>query len=170
VGSENRRWWAGGAAGALALALLGIGVALLLRPSSPQASARARQYTASQACLLTDSRGIADSLAATVWAGMEDASLATHAKVTYLSTDGPATTANAIPYANSLIERRCNVILAIGAPQIGALSQIASRTPKAYFVIVGSGTSFATANLKTVGLSADTRSQVKQTVESLVNG
>jgi hypothetical protein len=57
----------------------------------------------------------------------------------------------------------------VGAPQIGALSQVAPRTPKAYFVVVGNGTSFATANLKIVGLSADIRSQVKQTVEALVN-
>jgi basic membrane lipoprotein Med (substrate-binding protein (PBP1-ABC) superfamily) len=165
----DRRWRAAGAAGALALALLVAGIVLLVSPASPQAPVRARQYTTSQACLLTDSRGITSPPAATVWAGMEDASLATHAMVTYLSAYGPATAANAIPYANSLIERHCDVVLAVGAPQTGALSQIAPHTPKAYFVIVGSGTNFATANLKTVGLSADTRSQVKQTVEALVN-
>lgn len=167
---ENRHWWAAGAGGVLALMLLCAGIILLVNGNSQQAPVRARQYAASQACLLTDSRGITSPQAATVWAGMEDASLATHAKVTYLSTFGPATAANAIPYANSLIQEHCDVVLAVGAPQTGALWQLAPHTPKAYFVIVGSGTNFVTAdNVKTVGLSADTRSQVKQTVETLVS-
>jgi hypothetical protein len=40
------------------------------------------------------------------------------------------------PVRELLIERRCNVILGVGAPQVGTLSQIAPRTPKASFVIV----------------------------------
>lgn len=165
---NDRRWLAAGAAGLLAITLLAIGVTLLATGNS-QPVPRARQYTASRACLLTDSHGITAAPAATVWAGMEDASLDTHAKVTYLAANGPATAAHAVPYANSLIEQKCDVILAVGGPQAGAIAQVASRTPATTFVVVGSGTSFATANLKTVGLSADTRGQVKQTVESLVN-
>lgn len=165
---KERRWRTTAAVAVLALALACAGVILLLvRPGSQQASARARQYTSSQACLLTDSRGITSPPAATVWAGMEDASADTHAMVSYLSADGPATAANAIPYANSLIERRCDIILAVGAPQAGALTQIAPRTPKANFVIIGSGTAFAAANLKTIGLSSGTRGQVKQAVEAI---
>lgn len=158
----DRRWWAG----VLALVLLGIGAVALLIPGSPPT--RARQYTARQACLLTGPQGITEAPATTAWAGMEDASLATRAKVIYLSDYGPATAASAIPYANSLIERHCDVVLAVGAPQASALSQLAPRTPKTQFVIIGDGTKAKAANLTTVGLSAETRNQVKQTVESFV--
>jgi basic membrane lipoprotein Med (substrate-binding protein (PBP1-ABC) superfamily) len=164
-----RRWQAAGAAGLLAIGLVAVAVTLLARGSSPQVPTHASQYTASTACLLTGSRGISAAPASTVWAGMEDASLATHAKSTYLTVNGPDTVANAVPYANSLIEGGCDVVLAVGTSQTGALTQIATRNPKTNFVIVSDSTGFATANLKTIGLAADTRGQVKRTVESLVN-
>lgn len=164
----ERRWLAAGTAGLLAIALAAA-VALLVRGNSPQAPTRASQYTASTACLLTDSHGINAAPASTVWAGMEDASMATRAKATYLTVNGPDTAANAIPYANSLIEERCNVVLAVGTPQTGALIQIATHNPKTSFVIVGNSTASATANLKTISITANTRSQVEQTVAALVS-
>ncbi|HUN30605.1 MAG TPA: hypothetical protein VMU95_01195 [Trebonia sp.] len=166
----DRRWLAAGAAGLLAIALAAGAVALLAgRSSPPQVPTRASQYTATTACLLTDSHGISAAPASTVWAGMEDASAATHAKATYLTVNGPDTAANAIPYANSLIEERCDVVLAVGTPQAGALTQIAIRNPRTSFVIVGNNAVSATANLKTISISGDTRSQVEQTVAALVN-
>ena len=165
----DRHWVAAGAAGLLAIALAAAAVVLLARGNSAQVPARASQYTASTTCLLTNSHGISAAPASTVWAGIEDASTATHAKATYLTVNGPDTAANAIPYANSLIEERCNVVLAVGTPQTGALIQIASRNPRTSFVIVGNSTAFATANLKTIGITASTRSQVEQTVAALVS-
>jgi hypothetical protein len=164
----SRRRHPAAAAGLPAAALLAAGVTLGACGSSPQAPPPARQYTAQAACLLTGPGGITATPASTVWAGMQDASRATHAKVTYLAVNGPATT-SAVPYANALIEQHCNVVLAAGAPETSALTQIAPRTPKTYFVIVGNITAFATANLKTIGLTPDTRSQVDQTVQALVN-
>jgi len=163
------RWQAAGAAGLLGIALMAVAVTLLVSGNSPHVPTPASQYSASTACLLTDSHGISAAPASTVWAGMQDASLATHAKSTYLTVNGPDTAANAIPYANSLIEGGCTVVLAVGPPQTGALTQIAGRNPTTNFVIVGDSTDFATVNLKTIGLAADTRSQVEQAVESLVN-
>lgn len=163
----ERRWLAAGLAAA---ALVAAGVTVFVRGHSPQGPADARQfYSASSVCLLTDSRGITALPASTVWAGLEDASLATHAKVTYLTVNGPATAARAVPYVNSLVEQHCNVIVAAGAPQVSALTEVAARTPKTNFVIVGDSTVFATANLKAVGLDSNTRSQVAQAVEALVN-
>lgn len=166
AGQARRRRLTAGAAVLFATVLA---VVLAACGNSTQTAAATRQYTASQACLLTGSRGISSQPAATVWAGMEDASQATNAKVTYLAVNGPATTDNAIPYANSLIEQHCGLVLAVGTPQTSAISQIAARTPKTNFVIVSSETDFSTANLKTVSLAADTRNEVKQEVESLVN-
>jgi hypothetical protein len=147
------------------VALLGIG------GSGPQSQARTRQYSAAQACLLTGSDGVSGKPAATVWAGMEDASRATSAMVTFLPVAGPATAAHAVPYANSLIEQHCNVIVGVGTAETSALSQSAARAKGITFVLVGSTTVVSTAaNLRAVGLSADTRSQVAEELGSLLNG
>jgi basic membrane lipoprotein Med (substrate-binding protein (PBP1-ABC) superfamily) len=169
VNFSNRRWWAAGGAGLLAAALAAAGAILLGSGGSPaQVTAAQRHYTAEQACLLTDSHGIAARPASAVWAGMEDASRATSAKVTYLMVEGPPTTADAIPYANSLIIQHCTVVLAVGAPQTSAISAVAPRTPATAFISIGSDTAFATGNLKTIGSTADTEAQVKQALEPLL--
>lgn len=170
--AENKSWPRATVIGVLALGLVAAGIALFaIYQGGPQVSERARQYTASQACLLTGPKGLVDPQTATVWNGMEDASLATHAKVTYLAVNGPATASNAVPYANSLIEQHCGVILAAGAPQAGALSQIAPRTPKTRFVILGNGSSLDfSSNLQTIRRTANTRAQVAQAVEALTSG
>jgi len=110
---------------------------LVATASRPGASppARARQFLAFTACLLTDSRGVAGSPAAQVWAGMQDASLATHAKVEYLPAYG-TTAAAAQPYLTSLIQRSCGVVLAVGAPQVSAVTAAAGRYPSVRFVAI----------------------------------
>jgi hypothetical protein len=108
---------------------------LVATASGPGATppARARQYLAFTACLLTDSRGVAASPAAQVWAGMQDASLTTHAKAEYLPVYG-STAAAAQPYLTSLIQRSCGVVLAVGAPQVSAVTADAGRYPSVLFV------------------------------------
>jgi hypothetical protein len=64
---------------AAVLAVLGTAVGLgvrMLWPSTTQAP-RTRPYLAFTACLLTDDQGAAGMAAGPVWAGMQDASLAT---------------------------------------------------------------------------------------------
>lgn len=162
--TSSRTRWAVGTAGALVIAAAI--AALLINSRTPgQPAVRARQYTAHQACLLTDAHGITTPQAAAVWAGMEDASLATHAKVIYLQTAGPATVGNTIPYANTLIQRHCDMILATGDPQTAALAHIAHTAPGIRFVLLHPSTAAIEKNLTTLSPSPATRSQVAHTVE-----
>lgn len=163
----TRRRLLTGAAGLFVTAAVVVGV-ILHGGRTPPAPSRASLYSASTACLLTDSRGVGAAPASTVWAGMQDASVATHAKVTYQTVNGAATTANAIPYANSLVEEDCDVVLAVGDPQTSALTQIAERNPKTNFVIVGGSTASAEANLKAIGLSPSTRGLVEQAIAAVM--
>ncbi len=136
--SVFRRWWVWAGA---AVVVLGALVAWLVWPAPPEPPPRARQYLEFTACLLTDAQGLAGPVAAPVWAGMQDASLATHAKVQYLTVSGDATVGNALPYLSSLVQRRCAVVLVVGPAQVEAVRVDASRYPQVRFVVVGgSGT------------------------------
>lgn len=132
----GRRWLGLGgvmvvaAAVAFGLWALGGGPAV---PSS--AAVRARVYGSFQACLLTGPRGIVGAPAAQAWAGMEDASLKTRAKVSYLTVSGPATEANAMSFLGSLLVRKCDVIIASGAPEQAAVLADASRFPDVRFIV-----------------------------------
>ncbi|MEV5752125.1 hypothetical protein AB0L00_30270 [Actinoallomurus sp. NPDC052308] len=126
----------------LAAALAGVAVvvaatAWALWPSGPPP--RTRQYLAFKACLLTDSTGLSDKQAASVWSGMEKASLKTRARVQYLPAFGPKTLANTQPYLRSLFQRRCDVILAVGEAPVSAVTAEAARHPKTRFVVAGPG-------------------------------
>jgi hypothetical protein len=79
----------------------------LVWPSSPgvPGADRVRQYLAFRACLLTGARGITGGDAAAAWSGMQQASLATRAMVSYLPVLGPATRTTAVPYLASLAHR-----------------------------------------------------------------
>jgi hypothetical protein len=68
---------------------------------------------------------------------MEDASLATHARVQYLPVTGEATVGNALPYLNGLLQRRCSVLVAVGPAQVDAVNSVAGRYPAVKFVVVG---------------------------------
>ncbi|MEU7059927.1 BMP family ABC transporter substrate-binding protein [Streptomyces sp. NPDC046197] len=160
------RWITGSAA---VLVVAAGAVAFWPGGGSDAPQVRARQYTSSQACLLTDDRGIAGRQAAAVWAGMEDASLATHGKVSYLQVTGPATVPNAIPYANSLLQRHCDMVLGVGAAQAGAVVQVAQKASRARFVVVGGGGGPTRPNVTTVGLSAGTRKEVAHVVEAALH-
>lgn len=139
--------------------------------SAGTAPSRARQYSAHKACLLTDARGISADRARTVWAGMEDASAATHAKVQYLSTAGPATPANAIPYANTLVQRHCDIIVATGEAQAGALRRLSGSASATRFLVVDAAknaTDRTSRNLEILRDSRSVRSDVRMRVEAAV--
>jgi basic membrane lipoprotein Med (substrate-binding protein (PBP1-ABC) superfamily) len=68
---------------------------------------------------------------------MQKASLATHVKVQYLPVNGPPTTANALPYLASLIQRRCDLILAAGTAPVNAVAADAARFTKQHFAVIG---------------------------------
>src|SRR6266851_438255 len=133
--SARRRFLTGG--GAAALVLLAAG--LLLWPSSSgDTTSGAREYLASfTACLLTDSHGLAPTETALVWRGMENASLATQAKVEYMPVMSGSTAAAAAPYLASLLQRHCNVVVATGPAQVAAVRAQARRFPSVQFVVPG---------------------------------
>ena len=100
-------------------------------------SARARAYENVDACLLTGARGLSDPAAAQAWAGMEAASQATSARVSYLAVTGPATVAAAEPFAGSLLVQGCKVIVASGAAERAAALAEAGRFGSVRFVVTG---------------------------------
>lgn len=97
-------------------------------------------YGAFSACLLTDSGGVAGGSAKAAWSGMEQASLVTHAKVSYLAVAGAATAGDAAPYLASLASvavRRCNLIMAAGVAQASVANADARRFGSVRFVVIG---------------------------------
>jgi basic membrane lipoprotein Med (substrate-binding protein (PBP1-ABC) superfamily) len=127
----RRRWLAV----AVAALIVAAGVAWLAWPSEP--APRAREYLQFTACLLTDERGITGPEATPVWAGMQDASLATRAKVQYVSVSGPQTVDNAVPFLASLAQGGCDRVFAVGPVPVGAVARSAAQFPKVRFVVVG---------------------------------
>ena len=132
-----RRWWVWAVAAAVVLVAV---LTWALWPSGEPAP-RARPYLEYTACLLTDGQGVAGQPAAQVWAGMQDASLATHAKVQYLPVIGEETVANAAPYLASLVQRQCRVVVAVGSAQVAAVVADAVKYPGVRFAVVGGGVS-----------------------------
>jgi hypothetical protein len=57
--------------------------------------------------LLRGAQELSDPVAAQAWAGMEDASKATSARVSYLAVTGSATEVAAVPFVGSLLVRGC---------------------------------------------------------------
>ncbi|MFJ3337627.1 hypothetical protein [Streptomyces sp. NPDC086766] len=158
------------AAGAVAVvaALVVAGVLLLGhddRPPIPET--RARHYTETDACLLTGKDGITGTTAARVWQGMQDASLATHARVSYSQVSGEQSVGNARPFLNGMLQRSCDVVLAVGRPETTAAAQSAPRYAKVGFVLVGGGDRSG-GNVTTVGAGDGVRADVAAAVERAV--
>lgn len=76
--------------------------------------------------MLTGPDGLAGSQAAAAWAGLQKASLRTHAKVQYLAVTSGTTARSAAPYLASLATRHCGVVVAAGAPQVAAVGAVAA--------------------------------------------
>jgi hypothetical protein len=72
-----------------------------------------------------------------VWAGLEQASLATHAKVQYLPVMSGSTEAAAEIELSTLMQRHCRVVLATGAAEVAAVDAQASHYPSVRFGVAG---------------------------------
>lgn len=143
------------------------GVTAIFWPSGDE-EPRARQYRDVVACLLTDDKGLNSPAAASVWAGMQDASLATLARVQYLEVDGAQTAKNAETFLASLAHGKCVLVLAVGEAPIGALTDGAERFPQTKFVAVGTGKS--ASNVSVLEVSDDSvRIEVKKLVTAAVS-
>lgn len=133
---------------------------------------RARHYKHVDACLLTGKEGItAGTTAAEVWKGMRDASLKTHARVSYVPVTGEQSTANARPYLDGLLKRSCDVVLAAGKPEVTVAAQTAPRYQEVDFVLVGdAGTVPTTGKNIIVARTGDgLRTEVARAVEREVH-
>lgn len=106
-------------------------------PRVQPAPARARVYLGFTACLLTGPGGIADPGTAPVWSGLQAASTATRAQVSYVPLQGPQTPANADAYITALALRGCSVILAEGAIPGQGADDRAGALPRTRFIVVG---------------------------------
>jgi len=133
---SRRVWWVAGAV-VLVVALTTTLVLMLGHSGRPLPTARARQYRSVDACLLTGPAGVAEQQTAAVWSGMQDASSATLVRVSYLPVVGPETAANAEPFLESLIQRRCQVIVAVGEVEVGTVAAEAPKHGDRRFVLVG---------------------------------
>jgi hypothetical protein len=163
--ATRHRWWFMG----VGVVIVGVVLLVVLWPSAPARTlppTRARQYTAFDACLLTGSQGLADPAVRPVWAGMQDASLATKAKVSYLAVAGPQTTGNAVPYANTLLQRRCSLVIGVGQPQVDAVTSTARSHPKNRFAVVG-GNGSANVTALPTGSANAMRSAIATMIKDL---
>ena len=158
-----------------AMVALAGGIVWAVWPSGRQVynpPAHTRQYIAFTACLLTGPAGLADPQARAVWSGMEAASAATNAQVSYVSVPvGQADTVGvATPLANSLVEQRCGVIVAVGATEVAAVQTVAAQHAAIGFVLVGGGSPASNvAVLPSTGVSS-VASRVQTAVRGAVGG
>jgi basic membrane lipoprotein Med (substrate-binding protein (PBP1-ABC) superfamily) len=113
-------------------------VVVLIRSAPADPEPRARIYRDLDACLLTDSHGIAGTPSSTVWQGMQDYSRRTAVRVSYVPVIGAETTSDAEQFLAGLIQRRCAVIITTGDTQNAAAVTAAAGTAQTEFVIVGS--------------------------------
>ena len=160
-----RRWWVAAAAGVV---VAGVAAVLVWWPDHDDSAlppARARVYADFSACLLTGGQGLASPGAAPVWAGMQDASGDGRVKVSYLAAAGPVTEANYLPYLNSLVQRRCDVVVTVGEPGGSAALGQAAAHPAVRFVAVG-GSGRAASNVSAVRETERTRAEVAGAVRA----
>ncbi|MGW0081256.1 BMP family ABC transporter substrate-binding protein [Streptomyces sp. NPDC003393] len=163
-----RGWAAAGVVAAVALAL--VGVRLFGGEESGPPDPRARQYSETDACLLTGEKGIlAGTTAATVWQGMQEASLDTRTRVMYLPVTGPQTTDNVRPFFNSLMQRQCEILLAVGDAQVSVARADAGKHPEVRFVVVGDGTS-AAGNIAVAKPDVKLKDTIAEDVRQAVRG
>ena len=157
--------WLTACAGATTASLL---LAACSSPPPDASAGRSRSYSAFQACLLTGSGGVSDAVAALVWAGMEDASAATHAKVSYLAVMGPQTEANASTFVGSLVARQCGVILAAGQAEMAAVAADAGRFASVRFAIVAASEGPFASNAPNLAVVTGNQAQLRSGVASFV--
>jgi hypothetical protein len=108
---------------------------LWLRPATV-AAPRTPQHLNTSACLLTGAEGVTPGTpGARAWRAIESASLSSHVMVSYLPAAGPA---DAPAMLNTLVERRCGLIVVTGASR-AQVASAATANPGHQFILVASG-------------------------------
>lgn len=131
-----------------ALAVLLAVVAWLSWPGPPPGDPpRAREYRDYDLCLLTDEKGIQGDPAAKVWQGLQTVSLETKSRVSFLPVMGEQTEAVAAQFVATQVQQSCDIIVAVGGPQVNAVGRNAEKYPAVRFVVVGAPPVFGGPNL-----------------------
>ncbi len=99
---------------------------------------RERSFSGVSGCLLTDARGLSGSPADAVWAGLQEASARTSATASYVPVLTNASSSEVVPYVNSLILSRCDLVVGVGPAQARAVASVAQVHPAVRFA-VGAG-------------------------------
>jgi hypothetical protein len=159
--------WTAAAATALAIVL----VAWLAWPSTPAVpgASRVRQYTDARACLLTGASGVTAGAAASAWAGMRDASLATRAMVSFQPAVGAASAVATGPYLASLAQRQCGVIVAVGHGPVAAVAADAAKFTQIRFFVVAGRSTGPNVTAISPALAARLRAEVRAAVSAAVH-
>ena len=157
-----------GSPGGTTLAVLAGGVLTWALWPESGPDPRSRVYTEANACLLTPADGATGKDAAPVWAGMQQASLATSGKVQYLEVDGPQTAENAGTYLATLIAGKCDLVLTAGVAPNAAAAAAAHSYPDVHFVVVGGGSADANVSVIEVQSSNQVTAQVAERVSTVL--
>jgi basic membrane lipoprotein Med (substrate-binding protein (PBP1-ABC) superfamily) len=129
---------------------------------------RVRQYSNVRACMLTGADGVANSVAAAAWAGMQGASSSSRAMISYLPVARPGGEAAAEPYLASLVQRQCGVIVAVGPAQVAAATSQADRYRQIHFIVISAGPSGPSTS-RVVRIAAAPTAQVHAAVQAAVS-
>jgi hypothetical protein len=101
---------------------------------------------------------------------MQDASLATRAKVQYLAAVDATSVADVRPFVTSLVQRHCDLVLAVGAVPVAAVVAEAGANPSVRFVTVGGGRPAGNVRVVEAGSPAQVRDRIAAVVTAAVNG
>jgi hypothetical protein len=157
-------------AGVAAVAVVAVFVTAWVLWPRPGAAGgpRARQYLDVSACLLTGSGGVSPgSPGGRAWHAMESASLASHVMVSYLPDSGAA--ADVPVMLNTLVERRCGVIVVTGASQVQVASAAKAHPGQRFILVITSaaaGPAVVPSNAVVVPV-ADASGRIDQEVTAL---
>jgi hypothetical protein len=131
---------------------------------------RQRVYSAYSACLLVGPGGLSGPGVAPVGSGLEDGSIATSAKVSYLAVVGAESPDNVSTYVSTLVVRKCDLVVGVGSAETAALLENAAANPTIHFAVVGA--SAQSANVASVATpdARDVRGLVKQLLVRAYHG
>jgi hypothetical protein len=87
----------------------------------------------------------------------------------HLAVAGAQTVGNAVPYVNTLVAQRCDVVIAVGPSPVDAVKQTAATHPHAKFVVVGGDSAAANITVLPGGPAATVRASTTDLIRSLVH-
>jgi basic membrane lipoprotein Med (substrate-binding protein (PBP1-ABC) superfamily) len=153
-----RAFWPSVLACTVAVGLVGwLAIAWLTHSSKPHVVANniSRNF---RACLVADQQSTSAAQAA--WSGMRDAARNTPVNAQRLIVPEGASATTLVPYVNSLVQRKCGLIISVDASLRTAVTTAAQRNPREQFI--NTATSISLPNVR--NLPGATRAAVSNVV------